>query len=117
VSDIMTPYGEGLVREILLTNFIQAKNPSSGPSGHLLPEGEGRFLTARLRFPTCQRKVKGSRMRFVPFNSFAEVSFQFRITPGLMVVGLAFAMIMGTIGGLLPAQLAARIPIVRGLRT
>jgi len=31
--------------------------------------------------------------------------------------GLAFAVIMGTIGGLLPAQLAARIPIVRALRT
>jgi putative ABC transport system permease protein len=51
------------------------------------------------------------------FNSFAEVSFQFRITPALMVEGLAFAVIMGTIGGLLPAQLAARIPIVRALRT
>jgi len=51
------------------------------------------------------------------FNSFAEVSFQFRITPTLMAEGLAFAVIMGTIGGLLPAQLAARIPIVRALRT
>jgi len=34
-----------------------------------------------------------------------------------MAEGLAFAVIMGTIGGLLPAQLAARIPIVRALRT
>ena len=51
------------------------------------------------------------------FNSFAEVSFQFRITPLLMLEGLMFAVIMGTIGGLLPARLAARIPIVRALRT
>jgi putative ABC transport system permease protein len=51
------------------------------------------------------------------FNSFAEVSFQFRITPLLMLEGMLFAVIMGTIGGLLPARLAARIPIVRALRT
>ena len=51
------------------------------------------------------------------FNNFAEVVFQFRITPMLMVQGLAFALIMGTIGGLLPARLAASIPIVRALRT
>jgi putative ABC transport system permease protein len=51
------------------------------------------------------------------FNNFAEVLFQFRITPLLIGIGLGFAIIMGTIGGLLPAFRAARIPIVRALRT
>ena len=51
------------------------------------------------------------------FASFSEIVFQFRITPRLMMQGVAFAAIMGGIGGLLPARLAARIPIVRALRT
>ena len=51
------------------------------------------------------------------FNNFAEVVFQFRITPAVMAEGLLFALIMGVIGGLLPARLAARIPIVNALRT
>jgi putative ABC transport system permease protein len=51
------------------------------------------------------------------FNNFAEVLFQFRITPFLIGIGIGFAIIMGTIGGLLPAFRAARTPIVRALRT
>jgi putative ABC transport system permease protein len=51
------------------------------------------------------------------FNNFAEVLFQFRITPLLVGIGISFAIIMGTIGGLLPAFRAARVPIVRALRT
>ena len=49
--------------------------------------------------------------------SFSEVVFEFRITPGLVLNGMIFAAVMGTIGGLLPARLAARLPIVRALRT
>lgn len=51
------------------------------------------------------------------FNNFAEVVFQFRITPTLMAQGVLFAAVMGGIGGLLPARLAAKIPIVRALRS
>jgi putative ABC transport system permease protein len=49
--------------------------------------------------------------------SFAEVVFEFRITPLLILYGMVFATVMGTIGGILPARLAARIPIVHALRT
>jgi putative ABC transport system permease protein len=49
--------------------------------------------------------------------TFSEVSFNFRVTPGLMLNGMVFAAIMGVLGGYLPARLAARIPIVRALRT
>lgn len=51
------------------------------------------------------------------FNSFAEVVFQFKVTPWLMLEGVIFAAIMGGIGGFLPARLASRIPIVRALRS
>ena len=51
------------------------------------------------------------------FTTFSEVAFDFRVTPQLMLQGMIFAAVMGTLGGLLPARLAARLPIVRGLRT
>ena len=51
------------------------------------------------------------------FITFSEIVFQFRVTPRLMLIGLAFSAIVGTLGGFLPARLAARIPIVRALRT
>ena len=51
------------------------------------------------------------------FITFSEVVFQFRVTPRLVLIGLVFSTIVGTLGGFLPARLAARIPIVRALRT
>jgi putative ABC transport system permease protein len=50
------------------------------------------------------------------FSSFREVGFKFRITPLLLVEGMAFAALMGAAGGLLPALRAARIPVARALR-
>jgi ABC-type antimicrobial peptide transport system permease subunit len=51
------------------------------------------------------------------FVTFSEVVFQFRITTPLLLQGMVFAAVMGTIGGLLPARLAAKTTIVRALRT
>ena len=45
------------------------------------------------------------------FQSFSEVVFNFAVTPGLMGVALGFAVMMGLVGGLLPAISAARKPI------
>jgi putative ABC transport system permease protein len=50
-------------------------------------------------------------------STFSEITFNFRVTPDLMLNGVIFAAIMGLLGGYLPARLAARIPIVRALRT
>src|SRR5262245_18620455 len=50
------------------------------------------------------------------FTSFSVVAFKFRITGGLLFGGLVFSALMGTLGGLLPALRAARIPIARALR-
>ena len=49
-------------------------------------------------------------------QSFSEIAFAFRITPAIMVTGLVFALVMGIVGGLLPAFRAARLPITSALR-
>jgi len=50
------------------------------------------------------------------FQSFSEIVFFFTITPELMLNGVGFAVVMGAIGGILPAISAARKPIVETLR-
>jgi len=48
--------------------------------------------------------------------SFSELAFAFKITPPVLVIGLVFAVVMGVVGGLLPALRASRMPITRALR-
>lgn len=47
---------------------------------------------------------------------FTQVVFSFQLTPGLAAQGLALALAVGLIGGLLPAVRAARMSIVQGLQ-
>jgi putative ABC transport system permease protein len=49
-------------------------------------------------------------------QSFSEVAFAFRITPGILAASLGFALLMGVLGGLLPAARAARLPIAAAVR-
>lgn len=48
--------------------------------------------------------------------TFSETTFSFQVTPESIVAGLVFAAVMGMIGGLLPARLAARKSILNSLR-
>jgi putative ABC transport system permease protein len=48
--------------------------------------------------------------------NFAELAFAFRITSAAVLAGLAFALLMGVCGGLLPALRGARLSIVNALR-
>ena len=48
--------------------------------------------------------------------SFSEIAFTFRVTPGLLLAGLIFALVMGLIGGFFPARRAAKQPVVQALR-
>jgi len=50
------------------------------------------------------------------FETFSDVSFAFTITPGLMAQGVAFSLIMGLLGGLLPAWRASRIPLTEAMK-
>jgi putative ABC transport system permease protein len=50
------------------------------------------------------------------FVTFSEFTFDFRITPGIMLTGVVFALVMGALGGLFPAASAARKEILTSLR-
>ena len=50
------------------------------------------------------------------FTTFSEISFQFRVTPLIMLTGVLFGIFMGAIGGLFPARNAAKKEILVALR-
>lgn len=50
------------------------------------------------------------------FQTFTQVAFAFRVTPELLSMGLSYALLMGLVGGLLPAIRASRLPIASALR-
>lgn len=50
------------------------------------------------------------------WDSFSELAFAFRVTPGLLLAGAVFAVVMGLVGGFLPARRAARQPVTEVLR-
>jgi putative ABC transport system permease protein len=49
-------------------------------------------------------------------SNFTQVVFRFAVTPPLVVSGLIIAVVIGMIGGLLPALHAARLPVTTALR-
>src|ERR671920_295346 len=44
--------------------------------------------------------------------NFSEMAFSFRITPGLLLAGIGFAVVMGTLGGFFPARGASKVPVI-----
>jgi putative ABC transport system permease protein len=52
----------------------------------------------------------------INWSSFAELSFKFALTPGILLESFLFGVGMGLIGGLLPALKAARMPLLEALR-
>jgi len=50
------------------------------------------------------------------FQTFSNLAFAFKITPELLVKGVIFALVMGVVGGLLPAVRAASLPVATALR-
>ena len=52
----------------------------------------------------------------INWSSFAEITFRFTLTPGILMKSLAFGLGMGLVGGLLPALKAARLPLIDALR-
>jgi putative ABC transport system permease protein len=49
-------------------------------------------------------------------GAFAQVVFQLRVTPALIVLGLVWACVIGLLGGFFPALRAARLPVAEALR-
>jgi putative ABC transport system permease protein len=77
----------------------------------LILSGLGGLLGCLLSLP-----IHGLSTGTTNWETFSELSFAFRITPGILAGGLAFALVMGALGGLLPSLRAARLPITTGLR-
>jgi putative ABC transport system permease protein len=50
------------------------------------------------------------------WQTFSHLAFAFRITPDLLLAGIAFALLMGAAGGVLPAIRAARANVAHALR-
>jgi putative ABC transport system permease protein len=59
----------------------------------------------------------GASLSTLNFSTFSQVAFDFRVTRGLLAQGLAWALVIGMVGGLLPAIRAARLPVTVALRT
>jgi putative ABC transport system permease protein len=53
----------------------------------------------------------------INWSSFAELTFKFALTPGIVVKSLLFGVGMGLVGGFLPSLKAARLPLLEALRT
>jgi putative ABC transport system permease protein len=69
--------------------------------------------------------ILGAVLAYLLFNNlsvstlgqnFTQVVFNFKVTPALVARGLVIAVVIGMIGGFLPALRAARLPITTSLR-
>jgi putative ABC transport system permease protein len=60
--------------------------------------------------------LNGVRSGTTNFETFTEVAFAFRVTPGLLGVSAAVAVLLGLLGGALPAWRASRLPPTAALR-
>jgi putative ABC transport system permease protein len=58
----------------------------------------------------------GYRTSTLNWQTFSQVTFAFAVTPGLLVRGLAYALVIGLLGAVLPAIRAAFLPIPTALR-
>jgi putative ABC transport system permease protein len=50
------------------------------------------------------------------FNTFTEVAFAFRVTPQVLLTAIGFSLVLGLLGGAVPAWRAARLAPVTALR-
>jgi putative ABC transport system permease protein len=58
----------------------------------------------------------GVRATTLNFQTFSQLTFAFTVTPAVLATGVAYAVALGLVGGLLPAVRAATMPVVAGLR-
>jgi putative ABC transport system permease protein len=61
-------------------------------------------------------RLNGVTTSTMNMQTFSNIAFAFRITPLLLVGGIIFALVMGLLGGFLPAIRAASRPVALALR-
>lgn len=102
MSEIGTLRALGFLRRDILLAFL-VESALLGLAGWLL----GLLPASLLNFYTLST---------VNWASFAELTFRFTLTGGIVLKSLAFGVGMGLLGGLLPAIRAARLPLIEALR-
>jgi putative ABC transport system permease protein len=60
--------------------------------------------------------LNGMHSSTMNWSSFSQMTFAFTVTPGLMITGIIYGLILTFIAGILPGIRAARLPITAGLR-
>jgi putative ABC transport system permease protein len=78
----------------------------------LLLAGVGALLGGGIAYAL----FNGFQAATINFQTFSQVAFSFAVTPGLLLQGGVFALVMGSLGGLFPALRAARQPVATALR-
>lgn len=101
-AEIGTLRALGFRRTAILTAFL-LESVALGLIGGLT----GLFFASFLQFITIST---------VNFQTFSELAFSFALTLSITFRSLLFALVMGLVGGLLPAFRAARMKIVDALR-
>ncbi|HNX32557.1 MAG TPA: FtsX-like permease family protein [Holophaga sp.] len=64
----------------------------------------------------CACSFNGVQTGATSMNTFSDLGYAFAVTPALVGQGLAFSLVMGILGGFLPAWKASRLPIVEAMR-
>ena len=102
IGEIGTMRALGFQRKSILIAFLM-ESLLLGLAGGLA----GIFFASFLQFITIST---------LNFQTFSELAFSFSMTPSIFFQALSFALIMGFVGGVLPAVRAAHMNIVDSLR-
>jgi putative ABC transport system permease protein len=103
IGEIGTMRALGFRRRSILAAFL-AESLLLG----LIGGASGLFFASFMQFITVST---------VNFQTFSELAFKFTLTVRIVLQAMAFSLVMGFIGGMLPALRAARMKIVDALRT
>jgi putative ABC transport system permease protein len=60
--------------------------------------------------------INGLTASTINWQTFSHMSFAFSVTPGILISGIVFSLVLGLAGGIFPAIRAARTPIATALR-
>ena len=60
--------------------------------------------------------LNGMQSSTMNFQTFSQITYAFTVTPGLMLVGIIYGLVLTFVASILPGIRAARMPITSGLR-
>ena len=101
--EIATLRAIGFTPRSILASFILESTFMAIPGG---------VIGCCLPFPFVHGKTGGT----MNIHNLAEIAFEIRITPSILLLAMGFAVLIGIVGGYLPARAASRLSIVESLR-